>query len=274
MDRATLHDRRARTVEWRDLLALSAAERVRELLLSAPWLALSLVLAHYGVYSLALAASFVFFLAGLRQAHGAFHQSLGLSWRATEAVLFVLSSVMLCSLHAVRFNHLRHHRHCLDASDVEAMGARGSALRALLIGPHFTWRIHATAWREGDARVRRRIGLELAGAVALIVCGCAWLGSSALAYHYAAMALAQCLTAFFAVWTVHRGCERTPGLARTLRGRWKSAVTLQMFFHAEHHLFPAVPTCRLRALADRLDRAAPELRALPVLQTRFSRTGS
>jgi fatty acid desaturase len=29
-----------------------------------------------------------------------------------------------------------------------------------------------------------------------------------------------------------------------------------MFYHAEHHLFPAVPTCRLPVLARRLDAAA------------------
>lgn len=33
-----------------------------------------------------------------------------------------------------------------------------------------------------------------------------------------------------------------------------------MFFHAKHHLFPAVPTCHLAELAARLDAAAPELR--------------
>jgi beta-carotene hydroxylase len=31
-----------------------------------------------------------------------------------------------------------------------------------------------------------------------------------------------------------------------------------MFYHLEHHLFPAVPTCNLGKLAKRLDAAAPE----------------
>jgi fatty acid desaturase len=37
-----------------------------------------------------------------------------------------------------------------------------------------------------------------------------------------------------------------------------------MFFHVEHHLFPAVPTCHLPQLARRLDEAAPELTRLRV----------
>jgi fatty acid desaturase len=79
-----------------------------------------------------------------------------------------------------------------------------------------------------------------------------------LEYHVAAMAAGQCLTAFFAVWTVHHDCDHRP-FARTLRNRLKSAIAMDMFFHVEHHLFPRVPTCRLARLAERLDRVAPEL---------------
>jgi fatty acid desaturase len=86
------------------------------------------------------------------------------------------------------------------------------------------------------------------------------LDSAALRYHVVAMAIGQCLTAFFAVWTVHRGCGGTHAIGRTLRGRLKTALTFSMFFHAEHHLFPQVPTRRLHVLAARLDPVMPELR--------------
>jgi fatty acid desaturase len=38
-----------------------------------------------------------------------------------------------------------------------------------------------------------------------------------------------------------------------------------MFFHAEHHLFPAVPTGHLHVLAQRLDAAMPEVSRRQVL---------
>jgi beta-carotene hydroxylase len=38
-----------------------------------------------------------------------------------------------------------------------------------------------------------------------------------------------------------------------------------MFFHAEHHLFPAVPTAHLHELAYRLDAAMPGFRQKAVL---------
>lgn len=47
--------------------------------------------------------------------------------------------------------------------------------------------------------------------------------------------------------------------ARTIRGRLKGWATYDMFYHLEHHLFPAVPTCRLPELAKRLDAIDPEL---------------
>jgi fatty acid desaturase len=65
------------------------------------------------------------------------------------------------------------------------------------------------------------------------------------------------LTAFFAVWTVHHDCETNPFQARTIRGKIKSFLTYSMFFHVEHHLFPAVPTCKLKILAERLDMLLP-----------------
>ena len=80
-----------------------------------------------------------------------------------------------------------------------------------------------------------------------------------LRHHVHCMVVGQMLAPFFAVWTVHHDCDRSHYIARTLRNRFKSLLVLDMFFHIEHHLFPRVPTRRLPVLAERLDRAAPEL---------------
>jgi fatty acid desaturase len=95
--------------------------------------------------------------------------------------------------------------------------------------------------------------------------GCAAMVAAALVsdvgffrYHILAMAVGQCLTSFFAVWTVHHDCEADGIFARTIRGGLKGWLTYDMFYHLEHHLFPAVPTSRLPELARRLDEADPE----------------
>jgi beta-carotene hydroxylase len=77
-----------------------------------------------------------------------------------------------------------------------------------------------------------------------------------LQWHAAAMLMGECFTGFFAVWSVHHGCDEHT-VARTQRGWLKNFVSYSMFYHLEHHLFPAVPTSHLPELARRLDRVAP-----------------
>ncbi len=254
-----LRDPRVRSVEWRDLLHLRLRDVVLELLLPLPWLALSLLLAEWRLFVPALLASFVFFLTGLRQVHNAFHYALGIPRAATEAVMFALSVVMLGSMHAVQFNHRLHHKHCLDDEDVEGMCARMPAWRALLLGVWFPLRMHAHALTRGGGRLRLWVAAELAANAVWVALVFGVWDVAALRYHVTAMAVGQCLTAFFAVWTVHHDCDRSHYIARTVRGWLKNAASFSMFYHVEHHLFPRVPTCRLPQLARRLDAAAPEL---------------
>jgi len=100
---------------------------------------------------------------------------------------------------------------------------------------------------------------ELAANALWIATVFAWLDLAMLRYHVVAMAAGQCLTAFFAVWTVHHDTENDAYPARTQRGRLMNFVSYHMFLHVEHHLFPQVPTCHLPRLARRLDAALPDL---------------
>lgn len=140
------------------------------------------------------------------------------------------------------------------------------------MGPALIVRLHAAAWRLGNRRDRAWIALEL------VMCACTALvvfvflraGAlggliGALRWHMAAMAVGECMTAFFAVWIVHRGCEHDGQIARTQRGWMKNLVSYSMFYHLEHHLWPAVPTCHLPRLAERLDRVEPGVRERQVV---------
>ena len=255
------HHPRLAAVQWRDLVPMRRREIAGELAISLPWLAASLAAAHHALYPVALGCSFMFFLTGLRQVHNAYHHALGLSPAATEGVMFALSILMLGSMHAVQINHLRHHRYCLTGEDVEAMSARLPAWRAILSGPLFPLRLHCKALAVGTARERRWIAAELTANVAWIFLVFTVFTTPALEYHVLAMALGQCLTSFFAVWTVHHDSRPDRYPARTVRNRIKAKLTYDMFYHVEHHLFPAVPTSRLAILAQRLDHAAPEFGA-------------
>ena len=257
--------RELRSIEWRDLLALSPAEKAWELVLSLPWLIGSLVCYQAGWIVPGAFCSFYFFLTGLRQSHGAQHYTLGVPRRVQDGVLFGLSLLMLGSMHAVQVSHLHHHRHCLDAEDTEGASSRLPWWRALLVGPLFPLRLHRTAWRIASPVKRRWIAAEVLGLLGIVGAALALPGLPALGWHVAAMLIGESLTGFFAVWTVHHGCDPHGLHSRTQRGRLITWISYSMFFHVEHHLFPAVPTCRLARLAARLDAAAPEIHWLPVI---------
>jgi len=259
-----LRDKRVRGVKWRDLCELSRGDVIRELLLPIPWIIISLALAYFEYWFFALGASFMFFLCGLRQVHNAFHYAIGISKRSHEYLMFFLSIVMLGSMHAVQFNHLRHHKHCMSEDDVEAASALLPWWKALLFGPIFPYLLHKTVLQKSNKRMRRWVKAELAGNAIWILLVLFVFTSEVLMYHLAVMLVANCLTAFFAVWTVHHDCDRSHYIARTVRGKLKSKITYNMFYHVEHHLYPKVPTCRLMILAERLDEAAPELQKMRV----------
>jgi len=251
-------------VAWVDLVRLGPWQVAHELVISLPWLAGSLYAAGAGNYVAALACSFMFFLTGLRQVHNAFHHALGLPRFGSHVVMFVLSILMLGSMHAVQVIHLRHHRHCLAEDDVEAMGARLTAWRALMLGPRYPWFLHSKALEFAAPGGRRWIVIELVANALWIGAVIFLLDSPVLVYHVVAMAAGQCMTAFFAVWTTHHGCDPAGPIARSIRSPLKALVTYNMFYHFEHHAFPAVPTCRLPELARRLDARYPQLRIAKV----------
>jgi len=260
-------DPRLGGVEWRDLVPMSRWEVVRELTLSVPWLAFSIGCYHLAIHrhgawlAAGLVGAFYVFLTGLRQVHGAHHYSLGVSRRAQDWLMWALSVAMMSSMHAIQVTHLHHHRHCLGPDDVEATPSRLPWHRAVLLGPFFFVRLHVQALRlDRQGRKRGWIALELASIAVAAGLVFLVLRSGALRVHVFAMLAGQCFTGFFAVWTVHHDCDDQHHIGRTQRGWLKNLVSYDMFFHVEHHLFPAVPTCHHAELARRLDAAAPELK--------------
>lgn len=244
-------------VQWKDLRQLSTAEMLIENNITLPWLFVSLMLAYYEIYWLAFITEFFFFLAGLRQVHNGFHNALGTSKWVTWLTLFSNSIWMMTSAHAVKFNHLRHHKYCLHEGDYEGVSARMKWYKAILYGPGHIFMIHKITWQLGNKNYRRDMIVELL-AILLFVFVVCWLQIQFLMFHIVVMLLAESLSAFFAVWTVHHDIDDET-IARTQRKGWKNFVTMNMFYHLEHHLFPAVPTIKLPELARRIDESCPGL---------------
>jgi fatty acid desaturase len=243
-------------VNWKDLRHLSIKEMLIENNLTIPWVLASWGLAYFGYYVWALPFSAFFFLTALRQVHNGFHNSLGTDKRLVWFTLFSNSVLMMASIHAVKFNHIRHHKYCLSDEDYEGKSARMSWLGAILYGPVHMFLIHKVTLKKGNSNYKKNVLAELA-AIALFAAFVFYFQITFLMYHIIVMVIGEFLMAFFAVWTVHHDTEDQ--FARTQRGGWKNKITFSMFFHLEHHLFPAVPTIKLPELARRIDAVLPEL---------------
>jgi len=245
-------------VEWKDLKNLTIRELLIENNLSIPWAIISWALAYFGYYVLALPFSAFFFLAGLRQVHNGFHNSLGTNKFLTWFTLYSNSILMMVSIHAVKFNHIRHHKYCLNEDDYEGKSAGMSWYGAILYGPIHIFLIHKVTLQLGNKNYVRNVIFELASIAAFLFI-IVYFDIHFLIYHCIVMIVGEFLMAFFAVWTVHHDTHDAPEYARTQRSGWKNKITFSMFYHLEHHLFPAIPTIKLPELAKRIDQVLPEL---------------
>lgn len=244
-----------RNVNWQDLLPVSRRQRWAELTLPLPWLAASWALYASPFWPVGALPSFMFFLCALRLNHEAIHGNLGLPRRADIALLNLLSALMMGCNSSIAWSHMQHHRHAMGPNDLEGHCGHMSAPQVLLYGPRFPIDLIRRCWSNTGQKWHRRL---LRDGVAVLACLvlCLWSGLGFLLLHLAAMAIAQCLTAFFAVWITHQGTAQSGLAGRSQRGILARLAYL-MFYHREHHLFPQVPVSRLPDLAARLDDQVP-----------------
>lgn len=242
-------------IAWHDLRSFSRWDLLRELTLPLPWIALSFYIYSTDMWMFGPIASFMFFLCGLRLNHEAIHGNLGLSRRGDSVVMTTLSAIMLGSNHADAYCHVRHHKFNMGDGDIEGRCGRMGFWEVLRYGPRFPIDLNLAAWRSGSRYWRQRVVIDWL-AIIVFVAICLISGQQFLILHLGAMAVAQCLTALFAVWITHQGTENSDLAGRSQRGVFAIAAYL-MFYHREHHLFPRVPVNKLPKLAARLDAQIP-----------------
>ena len=244
-------------IEVDDLYEVSSFRKRLELFLSLPPFIFTIIclMSESSVTKniIVLVPAFYFYLAGLRQAHGAFHYSLGYSRLFTDLFLLLLSVPMLIPLHCVQVNHMVHHKHLLESDDIEGRVAHRSALGALLSGPLFYLQLMYYGYKKGNSRQRFYQRIEVMMILILCVSLLCLIESQIATSFIVLMLLANCFSAFFAVWTVHRDSEDTHLQSRSQRGWLKSILVMNMFYHLEHHLFPRIHTSHWSTLAERLD---------------------
>ena len=241
-------------IRWNDLQPMRKRDTIHELSLPLPWLLVSWLFFASPYWPLGFLASFMFFLCALRLNHEAIHGNLGLPRWGDRLVLHWLSFLMGSSNTAVAYGHMLHHKHAMGPGDFEGKCGHMTFWEVLRYGPKFPLDVNREAWLGSTPTGRVRIAIDWG--LNLLMIGLAIVLGGVLVWHVAAMIIAQCLTALFAVWITHQGTGDTGLAARSQRGILARLAYL-MFYHREHHLFPRVPVRRLPELAERLDRGVP-----------------
>lgn len=264
-------------IEWKDLRHLNKFQIGYNLLLPYPFLFLSWWLVSQSLYLLACAATYLFFASAFRQAHDAYHHSLGVSKRTNTIILMILSVLLFTGLHSIRATHMQHHRDPLGDDDIEGSLAKESWYKALLGGVQYRFAIYKRGMQLSSPHNRFKAWIEFAMiTLAILIIGVLTLYSlrnnfanfnaiQVAVYHLTTMMLANASMGIVAVWAVHHDTEHT--IARTERNRLVNLLTFGLLFHVEHHLYPSIPTNNLPELAKRLDTEAPHLTRLKVIPT-------
>jgi beta-carotene hydroxylase len=239
----------------RDLLGTTRRQR---------WLACGRPLAGVAAYAVAAwlgwwwltpVALFLTFVAVVTVTHDVVHGSLGLGPRATDWALFGFGAILLESGHAYRRSHLQHHRAFPGPEDPEGDPARMTLWGAVLHGPVFLPRLWAWAYRRAQPAERRWLLAEAGWALLLPAAGVLlWSRTPAVLLYAALAVVGSWVYPLLTVHLPHRHYGDTP-LTQTssLRGRLIPALFLELTYHLEHHLYPAVPSHHLPELARRLD---------------------
>jgi fatty acid desaturase len=241
----------------RDLLVTT--HRQRWLACARPFLGLLALgtVAYLGWWWLAPVIVFLIFVAVVTVTHDVVHGSLGLGPRQTEWALFIFGAVLLESGHAYRATHLQHHRVFPGPNDPEGDPARMTFWTAVLHGPLFLPRLWWWSYRQFRGRPGPRAWLlaEAVWACGVPLAGILLYPWSAAVLLYAALVLVgSWVYPLLTVHLPHHHYGDSPWTQpSSLRGRIIPALFLELTYHLEHHLFPAVPSHHLVELSRRLE---------------------
>ncbi|HTV50439.1 MAG TPA: fatty acid desaturase [Steroidobacteraceae bacterium] len=252
-----------------------------------PWIVLALV--PYGVV-----LNFLFCAL-----HESVHRTAFDSRRLNDSVAWIAGAVLLLPPEFFRAFHFAHHRFTQDPERDPELAQPPPATPTQYLWrvsgiPNWSRRLSTTLRHALTGRVRepfvapakhptivreaRWLWLSYAAVLALSI---AFRSTAALTYWVVPVLLGQPFLRAYLL-SEHLGCPMVPDMYANTRTTYTNAavrlITWQMPFHAEHHVFPAVPFHRLgqlnALLRQRLRVTAPGYIALHVALLRQLRSRS
>lgn len=235
---------------------LETNDRQRLMALVRPFICVGLyaLFAALGWWPLAVLAIALLFISIVASAHDLAHRSIGLPGWLNEVMLSLIGMLVLESGHAYRITHLQHHRRFPHDDDPEGDPARMSFWRSLLEGPLFLFRLWAWAWQRTPEE-RGWLLLEAGWFVGFILVSLLlWQQIPALLIYTVLVVAGSWVYPVSTVHLPHNAHgENALFQTYTLRGRIIPRLFLELTYHLEHHLYPAVPSHNYSRLAQRLE---------------------
>ena len=244
----------------------TVAELGHDLLQTTPWqrfitlmrpftcVGFYIVFASLGWWPLAVLAVIFLFITIVQSAHDLAHQVLGLPRWLNDWLLCLIGLLVLESGHAYQITHLQHHRRFPNEDDPEGDPAHMSFWRSLLEGPIFLYRLWWWAWHNAPSL---RGWLFGEAAWFFIIVGLSlifWQHIPALLVYTALVIVGSWVYPILTVHLPHNvNGQNELFQTYTLRGKVVPNLFLELTYHLEHHLYPAVPSHHYHDLAQRLE---------------------
>lgn len=246
---------------------LETTPRQRLILLIRPFICAGLYIffAGLGWWPLAILAVMVLFITIVASAHDLVHQTLGLPRRVNDIMLALIGMLVLESGHAYQSTHLQHHRRFPHDDDPEGDPAHMSFWRAVLEGPIFLFRLWIWAWQRAPHQ-RGWLLLEAGWFAGFLAAGVVWWPETPALLIYAGLVLVGSWVYPLATVYLPHNAHGQNALFQTytLRGRIIPKLFLELTYHLEHHLYPAVPSHHYAELARRLEPYLQQAGVRPV----------
>ncbi|MBA3533983.1 MAG: fatty acid desaturase [Ardenticatenales bacterium] len=212
-----------------------------------------------GWWPLAVLSVLLLFVTIVASAHDLAHQSLALPRWFNDIMLALIGMLVLESGHAYRITHMQHHRTFPDhTDDPEGDPAHMTLWRVILEGPIFLFRLWRWAWARAP-RERGWLLLEAGWFFAFVLGSLLLLPQTPIPFVFALLTIGgSWIYPLTTVYLPHNVQGENALLQTyTLRGNIIPRLFLELTYHLEHHLYPAVPSHNYAELARRLE---PHLR--------------
>ncbi len=188
--------------------------------------------------------------------HDLVHCNFGWSRRTCSIWLSIIEILLMRSGTTYRVTHLNHHKFYPDfEKDPEGRASYFSFVRTLFEGPVFHPKLILWTLKNGSLSNKKNVILELIAIGAFLILGIVSFSAfPSLLIYQVFVIMGSWVIPLITSYLVHNPAgELSIHQTRLYRGFFFRLIAMDHLYHLEHHLYPQVPHCRWKELAQNLN---------------------